>query len=200
MSKAQNRQIPVDLDPLINIHHHANNANALVRSAAAHADIETKGLAQETLTGLHGTFLLDLKLEKTEDSSAHDEKFHLSDVASNTGTGAVAERNESGLLAWGETVRAPALGDELIGVRAPDILGMVDSVRRDGEYITRAEGVTTNLDGRGTSGNLTGKTHGGGAVDTHSFPDHPLEVIDILDHGVSGDLNVFGDSLIESLV
>lgn len=168
--------------------------------ATTHANLQSKRLTQETLTSLHGTILLDLELEEAEDSSAHDEKFHLSNIATNTGTGAVAEGNEGSLLTGSEALRAPAFGNELLSVRTPDGLGAVDGVARNGEDVARAEGVAGDDDGVGAGGDLTGKAHGGGRVDTHGLPDHPLQVLDILDHGVGGNVDVAGDGLVQGLV
>src|SRR3954468_4532790 len=91
-------------------------------SAAAHTNLKTKRLAQETFAGLHGSVLLHLEFEEAEDSGDYDEEFHLSDIATDTGAGSVAEGDEGGLLAGGEALGAPALGDELLGVRSPDLL------------------------------------------------------------------------------
>lgn len=146
-----------------------------LNAATAHTDLQTKGLAQETLAGLHGAILLHLKLEQTEDSSGHDEEFHLGDVAADTGTGTVAEGDEGGLLASAETLWVPALGNEFFGIGTPDLLGAVDGVAGHGENITGLEDVSADLDGGGTGRDLAGKTHGRGAVDTHGFPNDPLE-------------------------
>ena len=170
------------------------------RAPTAHTNPQSKRLAQETFTGLHGTILLDLELEEAEDSSAHDEKFHLSHIAADTSPRTVAERDECSLLAGSETLGAPALGDELLCVRTPDLLGAVDGVARDGEDVARAEGVARDDDGAGAGGDLTGQTHGGGGVDAHGLPDDPLQVLDILDHGVGWDVNVLGDALVQGLL
>lgn len=124
-----------------------------------HTHIQTQRFAQETLPSLHRRVLLQLKLKEAEDSSAHDEEFHLGNITTDTGAGAVAERNESGLLAGCETIGAPALRNEFLSVRAPDFLGAVDCVAGHGENVAWQEGVAADLDGVGAGGDLAGETH-----------------------------------------
>lgn len=169
-------------------------------SSALQTNHQTKRLAKETFTGLHGAILLDLEVEEAENSSAHDEQFHLGNVTTDAGAGAVGEGDESGLLTGSQTIRGPALRHELLGVGTPDFLGAVDGVAGDGEDVTGAEGVAGDDDGGGAFGDLTGKTHGGGAMDAHSFLDNPLQVLDVLDHGVGGDVDIRGDRVIQGLL
>lgn len=96
--------------------------NGTSNPATTHTNLQSKRLAQESLTSLHRSVLVHLELEETEHSSADNEQFHLGDVATDTGAGTVAEGDEGGLLAGGETFGAPALGDELFGVGTPDLL------------------------------------------------------------------------------
>lgn len=145
-----------------------------------HTNLQTERLAQESLASLHRSILVHLELEETEHSSADNEQFHLGDVATDTGAGTVAEGDEGGLLAGGETLGAPALGDELLSVGTPDLLGAVDRVAGDREDVAGFEGVAADHDGGGTGRDLAGKTHGGGAVDAHCFPDYPLEAMKLL--------------------
>jgi hypothetical protein len=42
----------------------------------------------------------------------------------------MAKGDEGGFLTRGEALRAPAFGDELLGVGSPDLLRAVDSVAR----------------------------------------------------------------------
>lgn len=148
--------------------------------ARAHTNLQTERLAQESLASLHGAILLHLELEESEDSGGHDEQLHLGNVAADTGTGTVAEGDEGGLLAGGQALGAPALGNELLGVGTPDFLGAVDGVAGNGKDIAGLEGVAADHDGGCAGRNLAGKTHGGGAVDTHGFPDDPLEAAKIV--------------------
>lgn len=145
-----------------------------------HTDDQAKRLAQETLAGLHGAILLHLELEETEDGSGHDEEFHLGDIAADAGAGTGAEGDESGLLAGGKAGGIPALGNEFLGVRAPDVAGAVDGVAGDGDNVAGVEDVAGDGDGGVAGGDFTGETHGGGAVDTHGFPDNPLEAGELL--------------------
>lgn len=169
-------------------------------SSALHANNQTKRLAQETLASLHGTILLNLEVEEAEDSSAHDEKFHLGNVAADAGTGAVREGNESGLLASSQIFGRPTLGIEFLGIGTPNFLGAMDGIAGDGENIAGAESVTGDVDRSGALGDLTGQTHGGGAVNTHGFPDDPLQVFNILDHSVSGNVDIGGNGVVQGLL
>ena len=186
------------------------------------ANVQSHGLPQETLPGLHGVVLLQLKLEQSEDRADSKQKFHLSQVTTNAGTRASAEGDEGGLLALGETLGVPALRNELVGIRTPDLRETVDSVAGNGNDVTGVEDVTGDVDGATMRGDLAGETHGGGTVDTHGFPDDPLEAVkmlsvnsfqdtggggsgwhilgNLLDHGVSSDLDILGDSSIQSLL
>lgn len=184
------------------------------------ANVQSQGLPQETLPGLHRVILLQLKLKQSEDRADSKQKFHLSQVTTNAGTRASAEGDEGGLLALGETLGVPALRNELVGIRTPDLRETVDSVAGNGNDVTGVEDVTGDVDGATMRGDLAGETHGGGTVDTHGFPDDPLEAVkmlsvnsfqntggsgwhilgNLLDHGVSSDLDILGDSSIQSLL
>lgn len=170
------------------------------RLSPLHTDLQSEGLPQETLSRLHGTLLLHLKLKETEDRTADNQEFHLRDVATDTGSGAGAEGNESGLLTRGEAGGVPALRDELLGIGAPDLGGAVDGVAGHGDNVAGVEGVAGDGDGGVTGGDFTGETHSGGAVDAHGFPDNPLEVGDVLDHRVRGDVDVLRDGFVQDLV
>lgn len=170
------------------------------RLSPLHTDLQSEGLPQETLSRLHRTLLLHLELEEAEHRTADNQEFHLRDVATDTGSGARAEGNESGLLTGGKAGGVPALRDELLGIGTPDLLGAVDGVAGHGDNVAGVEGVAGDGDGGVTGGDFTGETHGGGAVDTHGFPDDPLEVGDILDHGVGGDVDVLRDGFVQDLV
>lgn len=144
------------------------------------ANMQSQGLPQETLPGLHGVVLLQLKLKQSEDSADSEQKFHLSQVTTNAGTRASAEGDEGGLLALGETLGVPALRNELVGIRTPDFRETVDSVAGNGNDVAGVEDVTGDVDGAAVGGDLAGETHGGGTVDTHGFPDNPLEAVKML--------------------
>lgn len=151
-----------------------------MRSPPLHTNNQTKRLPQETLTRLHGSILLHLELEEPEDRTGHDEQFHLGDVAADAGAGTGGEGDEGRLLARGKPGGIPAFGDEFLGVRAPDFLGAVDGVAGDGDDVAGVEGVAGDGDWGVAGGDLTGKAHGGGAVDAHGFPDDPLEAGNIV--------------------
>lgn len=119
--------------------------------------------------------LLQLELEQPEDSADSKQELHLSKVTTNAGTGTSAEGDERGLLAGGETLGVPAFGDELVGFGTPDFGVAVDGVAGDGDDVAGVEDVAGDVDGAAVGRDLAGKTHGGGAVDTHGFPDNPLE-------------------------
>ena len=158
------------------------------RRTTLHANDQTERLTEEALAGLHGPILLHFKLEEAEDGGGHDEEFHLGDVAADAGAGARAEGDEGGLLAGGQTGGIPALGNELLGVGAPDLGGAVDGVAGDGDDVAGVEDVAGDGDGRAAGGDLAGEAHGGGAVDAHGFPDDPLEAGDeVSDMDVGGD-------------
>lgn len=140
-------------------------------------NIQAQGFPQESLSRLHGSSLLHLELEQTEDSGADDEEFHLGDIAADARARTSAEGDESGLLARGETSGIPTIGDELVGVRAPDFLRVVDCVGRDGDDVAGLEFVAGNVDGLRCGRYLAGKTHGRCAVNTHGFPDDPLQAV-----------------------
>lgn len=144
------------------------------------ANVQGHRLPQETLPGLHGVVLLQLKLKQSEDSADSEQKFHLSQVTTNTGTRASAEGDEGGLLALSETLGVPALRNELVGIRTPDLRETVDSVAGNGDDVTGVEDMTGDVDGAAVGGDLAGETHGGGTVDTHGFPDDPLEAVKML--------------------
>ena len=156
------------------------------RRTTLHANDQTKRLTEEALAGLHGPILLHFKLEEAEDGGGHDEEFHLGDVAADAGAGARAEGDEGGLLAGGQTGGVPALGDELLGVGAPDLGGAVDGVAGDGDDVAGVEDVAGDGDGGAAGGDLAGEAHGGGAVDAHGFPDDPLEAGDGVSEVVCG--------------
>ena len=124
-----------------------------------HANLQSKRLAEESLACLHRSILVHLELEKSEHSSADNEQFHLGDVATDTSARSVAEGDEGSLLAGGETLGAPALRDEFLGVGAPDILRAVDRVAGDGENVAGLEGAAADYHGSGTGRDLAGKAH-----------------------------------------
>lgn len=142
---------------------------------ALHTNLQAKRLPQEALASLHRTLLLELEIEAAEYRSAHNQQLHLGDVAADAGSRAVAEGDEGGLLACGQTLWVPALGHEVVGVGAPDFFGVVDCVAGHGEDVAGAEGVAGDLNWAGVCGDLAGEAHGGGAVDAHCFPDGPLQ-------------------------
>jgi len=126
---------------------------------ATHTNLQSKRLAQESLTCLHRSILVHLELEKSEHSSADDEQFHFSDVATDTGARSVAEGDEGGLLAGGETRGTPTLWDEFLGGCTPDLLRAVDRVAGYGENVAGFEGASADHDGGGAGGDLARKAH-----------------------------------------
>lgn len=138
-------------------------------------NLQPERLPQETLSGLHRVVLLQLELEQPEDSANSKQKLHLSKVTTNASTGASTEGDEGSLLAGGETLGVPAFGNELVGFGAPDFWVTVDGVAGNGDNVAGVEDVAGDVDGAAVRRDLAGETHGGGAMDTHGFPDDPLK-------------------------
>lgn len=124
--------------------------------------------------------LLELELVAVEDSTHGGEELHLGDVTADTGTGTNTEGDKCSLLAGSQALRVPSLGNESLSIRAPDLSGVVDRVRGNGEDIARLEDVTSNVDRREVGRDLTRKTKSGGAVNTHRLIDDPLQTAILL--------------------
>lgn len=122
--------------------------------------LQAQRLPQEPLTSLHRPLLLQLPIKHAEYSGRDNKQFHLGDVTPNARTRSSTKRNKGGLLARREAGGVPALRDKVVGVRAPDFLGVVDCVARDRENIAGLEHVAADLDGGSALGDLAGKTHG----------------------------------------
>lgn len=134
--------------------------DSLSNNPSLQTHLQTHRLPQESLAGFHGALLLDFKVKEAEDRRADDEEFHLGDVAANAGARAGAKGNEGGFLACGETRRVPAIGNEFLGVWAPDFGRAVNCVAWYGEDVAGLEGVAGDLDGGKGWGDFTWETHG----------------------------------------
>ena len=188
-------------------HHHQQHSSRLSSSlsllgrliplAKLEANLETQGLAEETLAGVE-VVLAEGDVVAAGPGSDDELHLHLGDVAADAGAGAVGEGDEGVLLAGGEL--EPAVGVELVGVGAPDLLGVVDRVGGDGEDGAGREVVAVEVDAGAVVGDLAGETNARGGVEAEGLVEDGLEVGQVLDHVEGGDVNVGGDGAVELLL
>ena len=94
-------------------------------------DVESKWLPQKAFACLHLTLVLVQELKISEDCANNASELHFSDVSSNACTWSVTEGDESIFLSLCQTIFLPTFRHELISIRTPDLLGMMDCVCRN---------------------------------------------------------------------
>lgn len=152
-----------------------------------------KRLPQEALPGLQ-LALIQIKIISPERGRDNKRQFHLGHVPADATPRAVRERDEARLLPLRQGV--PPLRLELVGVGAPDLLGVVDRVRRHREHRVGREVVAEDLDAR-AGGHDAREAERRCRVDAHALPDTVIQVRQILDHLKARHVDLGRDGVIE---
>lgn len=163
------------------------NKKTLSGRPQANADVVPERLAEEAFSGLHLAVVFVEEFKVAEDGGDDALEFHLGDVAADAGARARGEGDEGVLLPGRQALLVPAVGDEVVGVRAPDLLGVVDRVARHADGRAGGDAVAQDLEGLGVrvvwggARDETREAERAGAVDAHRLVDHGLHVREILD-------------------
>ena len=115
-------------------------------------------LPQETLSSLQ-FLLIQIEIISSESGSHNECQLHLRNIASDTRSRSMTERNESNLLPISQVV--PTIRVELVCIRSPDLLWVMDRVCWDREDGVRGEMLTEERDavsGRHKSGQSKGRS------------------------------------------
>lgn len=91
-------------------------------------NIQSQRLSQKSFSGFHGT-LQGLGIVTSRPSGSNKLHFHLSNIAADTGSRTVAERDKGSLLSLRSVL--PALRFELLGIGTPDLGRVMHCVRWD---------------------------------------------------------------------
>lgn len=141
-----------------------------------HSHLTPHRLPQEPLPRLQRPLHPQLKLIMPPHRCHDKRQLHFRHVPPNASSGPVAKRDECCLLLIGQLAVFPALGPEAVGVGAPDGVGVVNGVGRDGEDGVGGEVVAEDSDA-GARRDKAGQTKGGGAVDAESFGDYIMKAL-----------------------
>lgn len=92
--------------------------------------------------------------------------------------------------------RLPALGPKVAGVRAPDLLGVVDGVGRNAQDAPRRKVVAVYGHTGGVGGHLSREANSGRRVMAERLIEHAVEVRQVADHVVCGNIDLGRDGSI----